>query len=199
MSRKQDQLIRTGTELFFKHGLRRVSVEEICRRAEVSKPTFYKFFENKEALARKIVDLWLEEALGKIEGIEDSPEPFPDKMKRILALRKEIAGRPGPEFMEDLIRMNIDMGDVWKRVLHFLVQGQLKGNIRQDIRAEFLLAAFSILNTMHHDPKTRALYDNNVEALAEDIFKLFFYGALPTTRRDDGSPPEKSIAQEEMI
>ena len=46
MSQKREQLIQTGEALFIKHGMRRVTVEEICRQAGVSKPTFYKFFEN---------------------------------------------------------------------------------------------------------------------------------------------------------
>lgn len=184
MSRKRDLLIRTGDELFFKHGMRRVSVEEVCRQAGVSKPTFYKFFRNKEALARRVVDLWIGEAMDRMEKIEESPAPFPEKLSRVLALRKEIAARPGPEFMEDLIRLNIDMTRAMERVMRFFVKGQRNGDIRRDVRPEFLLAAFGILNTMHHDPKIRALYGNSVDALAEDVFKLFYYGALSAVYRE---------------
>ena len=124
MSRKRDQLIQTGEALFVKHGMRRVTVEEICRQAGVSKPTFYVYFENKEALARRIDELWIEEALEQIDEIEDADVPFPEKMRQILAVKQELAARPGPEFLEDLIQLDIDLSHAFRRVMHFLVQGQ---------------------------------------------------------------------------
>lgn len=187
MSRKRDQLIQTGEALFVKHGMRRVTVEEICHQAGVSKPTFYKYFENKAALARRIVELWIEEVLQQIDRIEGAEVPFPEKMKQILALKQAIAARPGPEFLEDLIPMDIDLSPALRRAMRFLVQGQQDGNIRADIPPEFLLAAFDLLNTMHHNPRVRDLYEDT-ETLAVDIFKLFYYGALSADHREAGLP-----------
>ena len=187
MSQKRDQLLHTGEALFVKHGMRRVTVEEICRQAGVSKPTFYKYFENKAALARRIVDLWVEEILQRIDEIEEAEVSFPEKMRQILAVKQELAARPGPEFLEDLIPMDIDLSRASRRAMRFLVQGQQDGNIRADIPPEFLLAAFDLLNTMHHDPRVRALYEDT-ETLAGDVFKLFYYGALSAHQRAAGLP-----------
>lgn len=44
---KQQFILSAGKELFWKHGVKRVTVEEICVQASVSKMTFYKFFMNK--------------------------------------------------------------------------------------------------------------------------------------------------------
>ena len=185
MSRKRDQLIETGEALFVKHGMRRVTVEEICRQAGVSKPTFYKYFENKAALARRIDELWIEEALEGIEGIEDADVPFPEKMRQILAVKQELAARPGPEFLEDLIGLEIDLSHALRRVMRFLVQGQQRGEIRADVRPELLMAAFDALNSMQYDARIRDLY-GDAEALAGDVFKLFYYGALSAEEREAG-------------
>jgi AcrR family transcriptional regulator len=187
MSQKRDQLIQTGEALFIKHGMRRVTVEEICRRAGVSKPTFYKYFRNKEALARRIVALWIEECLERIETIEAAEVPFPEKLKQILAIKREFAARSGPEFLEDLIQLNIDLSRALQRVMHFLVKFQERGDIRADIRPEFLMAAFDILNSMQQDPRVRSLYDD-AETLAADVSKLFYYGALSAHHREAGLP-----------
>jgi AcrR family transcriptional regulator len=187
MSRKRDQLIQTGEALFVKHGMRRITVEEICRQAGVSKPTFYKYFENKAALARRIDELWIEEALQQIDGIEEAEAPFREKMEQILAIKQELAARPGPEFLEDLIHLDIDLSHALRRVMRFLVQGQQHGDIRADIRPEFLMAAFDILNSMQYDPRIRDLYED-AETLAGDVFKLFYFGALSTDRREAGLP-----------
>lgn len=187
MSRKRDQLIQTGETLFVKHGMRRVTVEEICRQAGVSKPTFYKYFENKAALARRIDELWIEEALQRIDAIEDAEVPFPEKLKQILALKRELAARPGPEFLEDLIHLEIDLSHALRRVMRFLVKSQQEGDIRADIRPEVLMAAFDLLNSMQYDRRIRDLY-RDAESLAEDVFKLFHYGALSADHRQAGLP-----------
>jgi AcrR family transcriptional regulator len=187
MSRKRDQLVLTGESLFVKHGMRRVTVEEICRQAGVSKPTFYKYFANKEALARRIDELWIEEALRRIEAIQDTDAPFPQKMKQILEVKQELAARPGPEFLEDLIRLDVDLSHALRRVLNFLIRGQQQGDIRADVRPELLMAAFDLLNSLQHDARIRNLYED-AEALAGDVFKLFYYGALSADHREAGLP-----------
>ena len=187
MSRKRDRLIQTGETLFVKHGMRRVTVEEICRQAGVSKPTFYRYFENKAALARRIVELWVEEALQRIDVIESAEVPFPDKLRQILVVKQAFSARPGPEFLEDLIPLNIDLSHALRRVMRFLVQAQQQGDIRADVRPEVLMAAFNLLNSMQHDPRIRALYDD-AETLARDVFKLFHYGALSRDHREAGLP-----------
>lgn len=187
MSQKRDQLIQTGESLFVKHGMRRVTVEEICRQADVSKPTFYKYFENKEALARRIDELWIEEALQQIDAIQVAEVPFPEKMRRILAVKQELSARPGPEFLEDLINLDIDISYAFQHVMHFFIKAQQDGDIRGDMRPEFLLAAFDILNSIQYDSRIRSLYEN-AETLAGDVFKLFYYGALSADHREAGLP-----------
>lgn len=186
MSRKRDQLIQTGETLFVKHGMRRVTVEEICRKAGVSKPTFYKYFENKAALARRIDELWIEGALQRIDGIEAADAPFPEKLKQILEIKRQLAARPGPEFLDDLIALDIDLSHAFRRVMSFLVRAQQQGDIRADVRPELLMAAFEALNSLQHDPRIRKLY-GDAETLAGDVFKLFHYGALSADHREAGS------------
>jgi AcrR family transcriptional regulator len=187
MSQKRDQLLHTGEALFVKHGMRRVTVEEICRQAGVSKPTFYKHFDNKAALARRIVELWIDECLQRIDRIEEADAPFPEKLKQILAIKQELAARPGPEFLADLIPLDIDLSHALRQVMRFLVEAQQRGDIRADVRPEVLMAAFNLLNSMQHDPAIRALYDD-AETLAGDVFKLFHYGALSAAHRTTGLP-----------
>lgn len=187
MSQKRDQLLQTGEALFIKHGMRRVTVEEICRQAGVSKPTFYKYFENKAALAQRIDELWIEEALQQIDEIEKTEIPFPEKMKQVLAMKQNLAARPGPEFLNDLIQLDIDLSHAFRRVMRFLIEGQKRGDIRADVRPELLMAAFEILNSMQYDTRIRNLYMDQ-KSLAGDIFRLFNYGALSGDHREVGLP-----------
>jgi AcrR family transcriptional regulator len=165
--------------------MRRVTVEEICRQADVSKPTFYKYFENKAALAQHIDELWIDEALRRIDEIENAEVSFPEKMEQILAIKQELVARPGPEFLEDLIALDIDLSHALRRVMRFLIQAQQQADIRADVRAEVLMAAFDRLNSLQYDPRIRDLYED-AETLAGDVFKLFYFGALSARHREAG-------------
>ena len=55
MPEKYQQIVETATDLFMRFGVKRVTVEEICRTAQISKMTFYKYFNNKIELAEYII------------------------------------------------------------------------------------------------------------------------------------------------
>ena len=71
ISKKQQQIIETAEELFFRHGIKRVTVEEICQKASVSKMTFYKYFANKNDLAEHIILRIFEQVEEKLSNLED--------------------------------------------------------------------------------------------------------------------------------
>ena len=49
------KLLRTAKSLFFRFGIRKVSVVEICMEAGVSKMTFYRHFKNRDDIAIQVL------------------------------------------------------------------------------------------------------------------------------------------------
>jgi AcrR family transcriptional regulator len=68
LPRKQLQILKTGLDLFQRFGIKRVTIEEICQTANVSKMTFYKYFKNKNELVRFIWEKGVEQAVEKFEA-----------------------------------------------------------------------------------------------------------------------------------
>ena len=68
-SPKREQLLTTASDLFWKYGMKRVPIEEICKEANVSKMTFYKYFKNKNDLAKTIIDKMHEDAIQKYRSL----------------------------------------------------------------------------------------------------------------------------------
>ncbi|GIP37198.1 hypothetical protein J31TS4_04780 [Paenibacillus sp. J31TS4] len=58
---------QAGIALIGQNGFRSVSVEEICRQAEVSKVTFFNFFPRKEDLLVYFMRVWLTERVLELE------------------------------------------------------------------------------------------------------------------------------------
>ena len=59
-TKKEGDILRTAEDLFMQFGYDRVSVEEICREANVSNVTFYKYFKNKLDVLKDYMTVRLE-------------------------------------------------------------------------------------------------------------------------------------------
>ena len=66
---KLEQIFSTARSLFMRYGIRRVSIEEICREANVSKMTFYKHFRNKVDILKFIIERMTSESMDKYNEI----------------------------------------------------------------------------------------------------------------------------------
>ncbi|MBN1927463.1 MAG: helix-turn-helix transcriptional regulator, partial [Prolixibacteraceae bacterium] len=51
---RANQILQSAKKLFWKYGIRKVSIDEICREAGVSRMTFYRLFKNKIELAKVV-------------------------------------------------------------------------------------------------------------------------------------------------
>ena len=81
-NKKYRDIMETATRLFWKHGLRRVTIEEICQEAKVSKMTFYKYFPSKTELAKEIMQKMFDENMKVFDELMLSDIPFEEKMHR---------------------------------------------------------------------------------------------------------------------
>jgi AcrR family transcriptional regulator len=88
-SQKCEILMETGRKLFWKYGFRRVSVDEICREANVSKMTFYRCFDNKTDLAQKIFLRVVNEGVRKFNEIMEADTTAAGKLKQMLMIKME--------------------------------------------------------------------------------------------------------------
>ena len=86
---KRELILKTGKDLFWKFGFKRVTVEEICKEAGISKMTYYKFFSNKKELATIILDDVFADAIARIRKLEEEHEVADKTLKKILQLKSE--------------------------------------------------------------------------------------------------------------
>jgi len=100
-SRKYVALIATGRELFWRHGFRRVTVEEICKKAGVSKMTYYKFFSNKTELAKTVFQSVVDEGVQQFKELMLSDVSPSEKIRGMIMLKMESTNQISREFLED--------------------------------------------------------------------------------------------------
>jgi AcrR family transcriptional regulator len=71
--RMRQALLAAGARKFAERGVATVSVEELIAEADVSRATFYGFFEDKYSLLRSIVEPIFDVAVGVMEGLTERP------------------------------------------------------------------------------------------------------------------------------
>ena len=101
---KRELILKTGKDLFWKFGFKRVTIEEICKEAGISKMTYYKFFSNKMELVKTIMDKVLQDSLEKYKRIMDSDIPYPEKVVAMVQLKRDQIETMSSEFFRDYVQ-----------------------------------------------------------------------------------------------
>lgn len=193
------QIVDTAKSLFWKYGIKRVSIEEVCREANVSKMTFYKYFGNKTGLAKYIIDKVIEKGIREYRKIMDSDLPFEDKVNETIKLKMNQTHDISQEFLNDLYKneetelQEFFKGKVQKsfEMIHDdYEKAREKGEIRSDIKIEFILYFLNRMLEMTTDERITRFYENAQDMIRE-FTKFFFYGILPLKDRKNNDKTGK--------
>jgi len=184
---KRKQLIHTSKDLFFKYGIKRVTVEEICQEANVSKMTFYKHFKNKSELVKTMIMQITDEALDKYRKLMDSDLPFEEKVRQTIQMKMEGSDKMSQEFFSDYLPhaepdmlefIHQRMEESMNLIVKDYAAAQKKGEIRQDVKIEFILWYLNKMIDLMADEQLEKLYESPQEMIMEMV-NFFFYGIMP--------------------
>ncbi|MCB0853648.1 MAG: TetR/AcrR family transcriptional regulator [Bacteroidetes bacterium] len=183
-STKYQDILKTAHDLFWKHGIRRVTIEEVCREAGVSKMTFYRYFSNKEELARVVLEKLFDESVEKYRALMKEDISFEEKVKRQLMAKFEGTKEISAELIKDIYSdKKSGLSEYWEKrahefteeVLRDYAEAQRAGLIRKDINLNFILYFNQKAAEMIMDPNMAALYETTQDLIME-VANLFFYG-----------------------
>lgn len=186
-SPKRKNLLETGKKLFWKYGFRRVSVEEICKKAEVSKMTFYRCFENKTEFAKTIFSDAVREGIKKFNEILIADITSSEKLHRIILMKLEGVDNISQEFLIDFysspdtelkIFVEETTRSSWDEIIKGFRFAQEKGWFRKDFKPEFLFYISQRISPMVNDENLLKLYDNPQDLIIE-FTNFFTYGISP--------------------
>jgi len=186
-NKKYQAIILAGKELFWKHGFGRVSVEEVCKNAGVSKMTFYKYFRNKNELVKAILNGIIEKSMLEYREYWDSDLPFEKKVGKTIEFKMkysadiskefitDLYANPDPElkvFIQSLLDANVEM------IRNDFTKAQKKGEISSALNIEIILHFINKIPELISDPKLTENYDSP-QQLIREFMEFFFYGIIP--------------------
>ena len=184
--KKHRQITETAHDLFMRHGIKRVTIEEICRTAGVSKMTYYKYFSNKNELAIFVLDSIFVKAENRYKDIMAQDVPLSEKVKDIIKLKLEASKDVSTEMLHDLWNNHVpEVADYMKKrtqltlkqFLDDMVLAQKKGEIRQNINPHFIIYFIGKMQEISADENIVNMYET-VQDFTSEIINFFFYGIL---------------------
>ncbi len=184
---KKEIILNTARTLFWKHGFRRVSVEEICKKSGISKMTFYRYFPNKIELAKAVFDKVSREGYEQFQSIMNENISPEEKIQRIILLKFEGTHDISQEFLTDFYSsketglsdyVQTRSNEIWMNIINNFKSAQQKGIFRQDIKIEFFFSVSQKIIELLNDQKILQLFDTPQEMIMESA-KLLIYGISP--------------------
>ena len=82
---KRRRILKSAIELFAKKGFEKTIIEDITRKANVAKGTFYNFFEKKEDVLLYFLDKEIEESRDEIQRNIFSKNSFLDQLELLVS------------------------------------------------------------------------------------------------------------------
>jgi len=186
VNKSYQAILHHAKALFWKHGIRRITVEEICQESGVSKMTFYRLFTNKQEVAEKVLDDLLESNMQKYRSIMNQDIHFTEKIKQVIELKYVETIDISQEFLKDVFhRDELGLKDnleeyrqnVVDELMKDLKVAQKEGWIKRDVKPEFILFMMNKSNEMLMDERFQSMYKNTQEAIME-LTNFFFYGII---------------------
>jgi AcrR family transcriptional regulator len=177
-------LLAAAKRLFWKHGIKRVSVEDISSEAGLSKMTFYRNFANKEAIAFQLMQNLIEVGHARFVEIMEQPEPLPVRLRSMIRMKLEYSQGISEEFLHDLIKSDdpkfsklLEDGHKKSRKIfsHYLHESIDRGEIDPDMKVEFVLYWVDELSIKMEDETVIALFPDLTERI-EHLMRFLFFG-----------------------
>ena len=185
-SKKARQLVDEAEKLFLRYGLEKVSVEEICQAAKVSKMTFYRYFQNKIHLFLFIINRIMDQAEKKYYQIMGQEVSYQEKARQIVQMKIKISQDFSYQMLQDYLNsphpeirnfIHQKTQNFFHLFLQDLQKAQKRGEIRENIKPEFILFILNRLADFVADEDLLQLYSSPKE-LTEEWINFFFFGIL---------------------
>ena len=186
-TKKFEAIVNSAKSLFWKHGIKRVTIEEICTGAGVSRMTCYKYFSNKTAIAKFLIEGMFESGIKAYKEIYHSDISYEEKVKRMLDLKMSNSHEMSQELLDDIYKnqdeeLSETIETIKKRMIGIYLddirEAQKIKEIRDDVKPEFMLYFLNNLTEMLTDQRLVSIYSNPQQMISE-VMTFFFYGIMP--------------------
>jgi len=182
-------IIKTAGEMFFRLGIRSVSIDDICRELGMSKKTFYVYFASKDELVAQLLHAnvaHIARKMSELQKLHDFRQLVSKFLKHQEAEKNDV--RHVPQLVYDLKKyyprqfadFQQECFEVQKEYIKaYLEQGQQEGLVRVNLNIELTAV---LLAKIHSDAirdfEEIEVHGHNMHQLSHTAMDIFVRGVL---------------------
>jgi AcrR family transcriptional regulator len=162
---RRKSILNCAKELILLQGVERVSMEDIARKAELSKATVYLYFSGKEVLLNEIC--------------EESARAFLERFKPLLK-----TGQSGPEALRCFWRSYVEQfGNSDEMIIIFKVRNFLDSwmpivSAKEEIKSTYIDAILETVTTIIDQCKNEGIFDPGLDSARATRLLLSMFSVI---------------------
>jgi AcrR family transcriptional regulator len=191
---KKESIIRAALELFMQYGFKKVSINDVAVKANVSPVTIYNHYGNKDTLVYEVIRYQLGSMMENYKRIIYGDGTFSEKIREIVFDKVEVAS----QFRGELASMTLRDNGVLKKsvynefeqeamnmTLDLFKEGKREGFLGKDISERTLIIYLDILKSGIANSTRLYTDEESYPRIVRELNELIIYGLV-----DSGDRPE---------
>ena len=185
-SATNERILDMAESMFFRYGIRSVTMEDIARELSISKKTIYQFFKDKDEIVLKVSQQIFAKEQDKMHQIHEQGENVIHEMVLISRYIREHVAEANPSAMHDLQKF---YPEAWQTFLVFkqeslrliestLTKGMSEGYFRPDINPKILAILRSETIELSFNQQLFPRSEFNAQEVQGQLFEQFINGIL---------------------
>lgn len=181
------KILSASAELFSQYGFKTITMDDIARRAGISKKTLYQHFANKQEVVQESVVWYKNNTSESCAMVLKDSENAIEAMVKMLAFFDNMNKRINPMAMFELQRFFPEAYKTFRDLLvdrdvvmirDNMLQGIKEGLYREDINADLLARYRLETSLLILQPNLLVNDRNNLMSVALEIGEHFLYGIM---------------------
>lgn len=129
----QTKILHTALDLFYKYGIKRVTMDDIARELGMSKKTIYQYYKEKDDLVNQLCEAEMQKHEHKFETVHQQANDSVHEMLLISKHMQEMMNNINPLFFMDLQKFYPEALKRYKQFKDGCATIQIKRNIAKGI------------------------------------------------------------------
>lgn len=141
-----DRILDASIKMFFRDGIKAVSMDDIAKSVGISKRTLYEHFDSKDALLVGCIGLMIKKRDEKMSRLVSEAKTFIELILKCVCDAMEFVQSISPKFFSDLDNMNYagartqmhnSIGKYKMQIEDLIEKGKADGLIREEVDTKF--------------------------------------------------------------
>lgn len=181
------KILSASAELFRQYGFKSITMDDIARRAGISKKTLYQHFANKQEVVSESVSWFQRHVSDNCMSIINQSENAIEGMVRVMGMFDQVLGNMNPIAMMELERFfpeafkkfksNMVEKDI-EAIKTNILSGTKEGLYRDGLNADFMARYRMEISMLVLHPNLMLNTQNDLRFVMQEVSEHFLYGIM---------------------